>query len=105
MYIFLKNIDELSDEDTIVADNELDIETTTSLDAITSENLDLSKIVFNNFRQVSFQTDIENIIGVKYKNKIFYATKNELTATTGDVKTGKTFIGQSGTVETGTMEV
>lgn len=57
------------------------------------------------FKQILLSNDTQNIIGVKYKNKSFYAPKGQLTAIATDVATGKTFIGQNGTVETGTMEV
>lgn len=105
LYIYLKKIDEIADGETINADNEFDIQTTTSSSLVTKEDLDLSKIIYNSNLKITFQTDTDNIIGVKYKNKIFYAINNELTATTSDVKIGKTFVGQNGTVEKGIMEV
>jgi len=47
-----------------------------------------------------------NLIGIKYKNKFFRSTNiNLLSATASDVITGKTFIGSSGNVETGTLEI
>lgn len=50
--------------------------------------------------------DKNNLIGLKYKGKKFYELKeDDLTATTEDVRKYKTFIGQSGLPETGTMEV
>lgn len=55
--------------------------------------------------QILLDKDIKNIIGVKYKNKVFYATKKQLTATVEDVRKDKTFIGFKGIPETGTMEV
>ena len=105
VYIYLKKIDEIADGETINADNEFDIQTTTSSSLVTKEDFDLSKIIYNSNLKIAFQTDIDNIIGVKYKNKIFYAINNELTATSSDVKIGKTFVGQNGTVEKGIMEV
>lgn len=105
VYIYLKKIDEIADGETINADNEFDIRTTTSSGLVTKEDLDLSKIIYNSNLKITFQTDTDNIIGVKYKNKIFYAINNELTATSSDVKIGKTFVGQNGTVEKGIMEV
>lgn len=58
------------------------------------------------YRQITFGVDTSNIIAVRYKDKIFYSIKEGiLTATTSDVRSGKTFIGTSGTVSTGTMEV
>lgn len=105
VYIYSKKIDEIADGETINADNEFDIQTTTSSRLVTKEDLDLSKIIYNSKLKITFQTDTDNIIGVKYKNKIFYAINNELTATTSDVKIGKTFVGQNGTVEKGIMEV
>ena len=105
VYIYLKKIDEIADGETINADNEFDIRTTTSSSLVTKEDFDLSKIIYNSNLKIAFQTDIDNIIGVKYKNKIFYAINNELTATSSDVKIGKTFVGQNGTVEKGIMEV
>ena len=105
VYIYLKKIDEIADGETINADNEFDIQTTTSSSLVTKEDFDLSKIIYNSNLKITFQTDTDNIIGVKYKNKIFYAINNELTATTSDVKIGKTFVGQTGTVEKGIMEV
>lgn len=51
-------------------------------------------------------SDSENIIGVKYMGKTFLrVTPEMLSATSGDVKSGKTFIGSSGAIETGTLEV
>lgn len=105
VYIYLKKIDEIADGETINADNEFDIQTTTSSSLVTKEDFDLSKIIYNSNLKITFQTDTDNIIGVKYKNKIFYAINNELTATSSDVKIGKTFVGQNGTVEKGIMEV
>lgn len=50
--------------------------------------------------------DIENIIGIKYKNQFFMKTQpNLLTAGGGDVREGKTFIGWMGYPETGTGKV
>lgn len=105
VYIYSKKIDEIADGETINADNEFDIQTTTSSSLVTKEDFDLSKIIYNSNLKITFQTDTDNIIGVKYKNKIFYAINNELTATSSDVKIGKTFVGQNGTVEKGIMEV
>lgn len=76
-----------------------------------SENL--SKIFFNIYEdvrksigQVSFTNDIHNIVGLKYKNMFFYKSDSEsLSALPNDVKKGKTFIGEKGTPETGTLEV
>ena len=50
--------------------------------------------------------DYSNIIALKYDGEYYYKhEKGTLTAIPQDVLNGKTFIGQSGTVETGTMEV
>lgn len=51
-------------------------------------------------------SDSENIIGVKYMGKTFLkVTPEMLSATSGDVRSGKTFIGSSGAIEIGTLEV
>lgn len=72
----------------------------------------LQKIFFStrdetsSFREIDLSIDTNNIIGVKYKNKVFYNTSsNQLTASQQDVAEGKTFIGYNGIPETGTMEV
>lgn len=50
--------------------------------------------------------DVNNLIGIKYKNQFFGKIKPELlTAGQGDVREGKTFIGWMGYPEVGTMEV
>lgn len=65
-----------------------------------------NRIIKNNLvSMINLGIDYENIIGVKYKNKTFYAVGENtgLTAAVTDVKSGKTFIGQNGIAETGTM--
>ena len=50
--------------------------------------------------------DAGNLIGVIYQGKTFLkVTPEVLSAVSGDVKNGKTFIGSSGAVEIGTLEV
>lgn len=50
--------------------------------------------------------DNQNMIGVKYKNELYLRMKPQiLSAGGGDVRSGKTFIGWQGTIETGTLEV
>ena len=71
---------------------------------------DLSTIFYKDIngslRKIHFQTDVQNIVGVKYKDKYFYNMKpNSLTAGQSDVREGKTFIGWMGYPESGTMEV
>ncbi len=57
-------------------------------------------------RKVTFDKNMENIVALKYKEQYFYKIKpEELSAGTGDVKKGKTFIGVKGTPEVGTLEV
>ena len=57
------------------------------------------------FETLETTLDLENIIGVKYKNQFFMkVAPNLLTAGGGDVKEGKTFIGWMGYPETGTAE-
>lgn len=57
-------------------------------------------------RKVTFDKNLENIVALKYKNQYFYKMKpEELSAGTGDVKKGKTFIGVKGIPEEGTLEV
>lgn len=51
-------------------------------------------------------TDLENIVGIIYNENKYYRLKSgDLSATPSDVATGKTFIGNAGQIETGTMEV
>lgn len=58
------------------------------------------------YRQITFGVDSSNIVAVKYRDKIFYSVKEGiLTAGTDDVRKGKTFIGRTGNVMEGTMEV
>lgn len=58
------------------------------------------------FETLETTLDLENIIGVKYKNQFFMkVAPNLLTAGGGDVKEGKTFIGWMGYPETGTGKV
>ena len=60
----------------------------------------------NFFKTLEISLDLENIIGVKYKNQFFMkVAPNLLTAGGGDVKEGKTFIGWMGYPETGTGKV
>lgn len=56
---------------------------------------------------INMGIDYENVVGLKYKNKTFYVIGEitGLTATRGDVKKDKTFIGINGIQEIGTMEV
>ena len=71
-------------------------------------NEDYSKIFLNyNSSMYGFFADTdEKLVGVKYKNKYFYATDvDHLTATTNDVRVGKTFIGANKVPQLGTMEV
>lgn len=57
-------------------------------------------------RKVTFDKNMENIVALKYKEQYFYKMKpEELSAGTGDVKKGKTFIGVKGIPEEGTLEV
>lgn len=51
-------------------------------------------------------TDLENIIGIIYNGEKYYRIKSgDLSAGGPDVRSGKTFIGWLGEIETGTMEV
>lgn len=63
---------------------------------------------YNN-RTLVYQTvnDYQTVVALKYQGDYYYkqASQGELTASQTDVKSGKTFIGASGIVETGTMEV
>lgn len=71
-------------------------------------NQDYSKIFINkNSSMYGFFADTdEKLVGVKYKNKYFYAMGvEELTASASDVKEGKTFIGANKVPQLGTMEV
>lgn len=50
--------------------------------------------------------DVTNLVAIVYKNKYFYnLEKYTVSALPSDVVSGKTFIGNNGTVETGTMGV
>ena len=63
-------------------------------------------VVFSNGDKLEVFPDYSNIIALKYDGEYYYKhEKGTLTAIPQDVLNGKTFIGQSGTVETGTMEV
>lgn len=61
---------------------------------------------YKNLHKLETGLDTNNIMGIKYKNQYFYNIKNYLlTAVQEDVKVGKTFIGNGGMPQTGTMEV
>lgn len=81
------------------------------------QNIDETKcIIYGNYRvsmpyqkdmyTLSFEKDLQHVIGLKYKGNYFYRQDPHiLTAGQPDVRAGKTFIGWMGTQETGTMEV
>ena len=51
-------------------------------------------------------SDTSNLIGIEYKGKFFTQIQPQLlSATKEDVKSGNTFIGYNGIIETGTLEV
>lgn len=51
------------------------------------------------------ESNVETLIGIKYKNQFFRSIKSGLySATPSDVIKGKTFIGYDGSVQTGTLE-
>lgn len=69
----------------------------------------VSFFVFSNptdILTISSTTDESNLLGIEYKGQFFTQIKPELLSAGGaDVRAGKTFIGWSGVVETGTLEV
>ncbi len=112
------NLYSLPDGAEITADSTLDLNLTTSSSYVTTAfyiNYDydyntfvcsLSYEELTQFRRIDFIVDTNNIVGIRYKNKLFYNTNSlQLSAGQPDVKTGKTFIGYNGIPETGTMEV
>lgn len=122
IYIYDKSINDIQDSEEINTDKMIlggstNYDDPEWYDTLTFISNDYSKIYstafcnnayyFNEifFRQILLDKDTKDLIGVKYKNKVFYATKNQLTATKEDVRKDKTFIGQNGIPETGTMEV
>lgn len=122
IYLFDKSLEEIQDEETIDYTQTMSGGSTDSISdsyyslifisndfkkvySTINLNSNSSSFMKSYFRQLLLDVDIQNIIGVKYKNKTFYAAKNQLTAIATDVVAGKTFIGENGTVETGTMEV
>lgn len=80
-----------------------------SLSDVWHQNQDSTRIFIGAAKLLTALTtslDLENIIGVKYKNQFFMkVAPNLLTAGGGDVKEGKTFIGWMGYPETGTGRV
>lgn len=73
-------------------------------------NIDKTKLIIGysstTFNIINFEIDEQKIVGLKYKGKRYYAIEEgELTASNGDVRKDKTFIGYNGVPETGTMEV
>lgn len=108
--IFDKDINELMDHEEITTSviydlTENDIE---NLKFYSDQNMTKIIVDCGNgiCKQITFEVDTNNIVAVRYRNKLFYSVKEGiLTATTSDVRSGKTFIGLSGTVSTGTMEV
>lgn len=97
----------LNNEDTIEPEKEFVLNTSIDIHNI-SRNINGNKFIIAGSEMYKIFTDLntENLIGVKYKNEYFYKIKpNILTAGQGDVRTGKTYIGWQGYIETGTMEV
>lgn len=67
-------------------------------------------LIFSNgssrFFRSEVATDLENIVGIIYNGDKYYRIKSgDLSAGGPDVRSGKTFIGYLGEIETGTMEV
>ena len=63
-------------------------------------------LLFGNYGRLMMKSDYTNVIALKYNGEYYYKrTSGNLSATTGDVKSGKTFVGYSGEIETGTLEV
>lgn len=61
---------------------------------------------YSRFFRTEVATDLENIIGIIYNGDRYYRLKSgDLSAESPDVRSGKTFIGYNGEIETGTMEV
>lgn len=79
-----------------------------SYNEVLSQNQDGTRTFIGSSKSTTSLTtslDIENIIGVKYKNQFFMKIQNHLlTAGGGDVRAGKTYIGWMGYPETGTAE-
>lgn len=64
--------------------------------------------VYNNnaFNIVKVAKDYSEVIGLLYNGDHYYKVDNTIiTAVADDVRSGKTFIGKSGNIETGTLEV
>ena len=80
----------------------------TGKNEVWNQNQDSTRIFIGSsglLTSLTTSLDIENIIGVKYKNQFFMKTQNHLlTAGGGDVRAGKTYIGWMGYPETGTAE-
>ena len=95
------------DNSTITPIQEISIPS--SVDAIFSDTSGANiKVLIGSttLKGLTVASDSENIIGVKYMGKTFLkVTPEMLSATSGDVRSGKTFIGSSGAIEIGTLEV
>ena len=108
----------LNVSDIINAEADTEIEISSVIDLLASNSsayypllatTDYTRI-FSNYSsrifEIKQELDNENIVGIKYKDQYFYSSKSKLlTAAATDVANGKTFIGNSGYPETGTMEV
>ena len=109
-------VQDISNILTIEENSELEYKQYTSLsnlafaskNEVLSQNQDGTRIFIGSSKLTTSLTtslDIENIIGVKYKNQFFMKIQNHLlTAGGGDVRAGKTYIGWMGYPETGTAE-
>lgn len=69
--------------------------------------IDCSIDYSSNINIFNTETDYSKVIALLYEGKYYYSgdTSGLLTASPSDVRPGKTFIGSSGKMETGTMEV
>lgn len=107
--IAIFNVDDIingEDNSTIMPIQEISIPS--SVEAMFSDTSGANiKVLFSSaLKGLTVASDSENIIGVKYMGKTFLrVTPEMLSATSGDVRSGKTFIGSSGAIETGTLEV
>ena len=104
------NINNISDGDTIsLATANLNALSVTfdRNNTVIYNNINNSKLIIFKSKPniINFGIDEENIVGVKYKGKTFYALEGEqLTAGGPDVRKGKTYIGWMGYPETGIAE-
>lgn len=111
----LQNIASIEDKGILPIEGTQEIPYSTKMDAYGYGGYDFISNTDTSFITLSTSDDIititssidtENLLGIEYKGQFFTQMKSGvLSATPADVKKGLSFIGNNGTIETGTLEV